>query len=380
MKKTYTFLAIMLFVSISNLSVAQQSQGFTKLFLTTDINSSFAIIDTVYTNNKPNINPIYTHNYNPGGGFGIFQDYKQGMWYHAGEWRILNQDNSDFDKNVTYNILAPGTDTKTWKHTADAASITANQTELDDISINGDPNALIFVSDVLEGVYNTNIIGVYYKTSNSRWYIFNEAGSGTPMKLDAKFNIVLPNKNNTSFNTLALKADAQNTSTYKMEIDHADLNNNPNAIIFVTQVYNINGNVSGTYNNHNVGVLYENGKWKVFNEDQAAMPMGAGFNILYYNNTSIGIKDNKLAKGAVNVYPNPVAANGQLTLNLSNNLSGEVSVKLYNLSGIAVVETSFEKTSGASQNTINLLNVASGMYVLQVENNGKIHTQKLLVE
>ncbi len=65
-------------------------------------------------------------------------------------------------------------------------------------------------------------------------------------------------------------------------IDHPLLNGNPNAMIIVTQRYNEGESSSGVYNAHEIGVWYAPvpAKWTIFNEDLAAMPDGAKFNVL----------------------------------------------------------------------------------------------------
>lgn len=72
-------------------------------------------------------------------------------------------------------------------------------------------------------------------------------------------------------------ATASNIEANSTFLDRPDLNNNPRAIITVTQRW------TSTYNNHPIGVLYNAsaGKWAVFNQDKALMPMGAKFNIVY---------------------------------------------------------------------------------------------------
>lgn len=39
----------------------------------------------------------------------------------------------------------------------------------------------------------------------------------------------------------------------------------------------------GTYVASNLAVYYHNGKWAIFNEDNAAMPTGAAFDVLASN-------------------------------------------------------------------------------------------------
>ena len=72
-----------------------------------------------------------------------------------------------------------------------------------------------------------------------------------------------------------------NTSGNHTYIDHPLTNNNPNAIVLVTQNWNPGG-VGNKYNSHPIGVYYSSGeqKWAVFNQDLASMPTGAAFNVL----------------------------------------------------------------------------------------------------
>ncbi|MFN2270029.1 MAG: hypothetical protein ACK2US_04275, partial [Anaerolineae bacterium] len=59
-------------------------------------------------------------------------------------------------------------------------------------------------------------------------------------------------------------------------------NKTPSALVFATQNWNPGGGLGGTYNAHPVGMWYSvaAGRWAVFNEDGAAMPAGAAFNVL----------------------------------------------------------------------------------------------------
>jgi len=62
-------------------------------------------------------------------------------------------------------------------------------------------------------------------------------------------------------------------------------NGNPNAILFATQNWNPGGGTEGIYNNHAIGVGYDDveGKWAISNQDHTAMPVGAAFNVLIPN-------------------------------------------------------------------------------------------------
>lgn len=72
------------------------------------------------------------------------------------------------------------------------------------------------------------------------------------------------------------------------------------------------------------------------------------------------------------VYPNPVNGN---SFSLSTNSTDEKLVQVYNVLGKLVVS---EKVSGQNS-TINISTLTNGIYILKVEENGKIATKKLVV-
>jgi len=79
---------------------------------------------------------------------------------------------------------------------------------------------------------------------------------------------------------------AANKSGHISTIDHASLNNNPNAIVILTA----NWQGGAVYNKSPVGVYYAENKWKIFNQDLAAMPVGVKYNLLITNPTSTAFK------------------------------------------------------------------------------------------
>lgn len=60
-------------------------------------------------------------------------------------------------------------------------------------------------------------------------------------------------------------------------ISNAVVDNDPNAVVMVTPVWNPGGASDGVYNDHPVGVFYTDGHWAIFNQDLAAIPAGAAF-------------------------------------------------------------------------------------------------------
>ena len=77
------------------------------------------------------------------------------------------------------------------------------------------------------------------------------------------------------------RATAESISSNSTYLDNRLINDNPDAILSVTQNWNPEGG-DGVYNAHPVGVWYDDpaGRWAIFNEDRASMPEGAAFNVV----------------------------------------------------------------------------------------------------
>lgn len=91
-----------------------------------------------------------------------------------------------------------------------------------------------------------------------------------------------PGPNGTAIDAIFVhRATSENTLENWTRVDHQLINDNPNAILFVTQNWNPGGGWSGTYNDHPIGVWYHPylQKWTIFNQDQEALPPGAAFNV-----------------------------------------------------------------------------------------------------
>src|SRR5579859_4878267 len=77
-------------------------------------------------------------------------------------------------------------------------------------------------------------------------------------------------------------ATKQNTNSHLTLIDNPLINNNPNAILLVTQNWNPGGQ-GGVYNPHPIAVTYTANGWAIFNEDFQPMPIGAAFNVVVWS-------------------------------------------------------------------------------------------------
>ncbi len=159
----------------------------------------------------------------------------------------------------------------TFKHTATSSNTTNNYTLIDHARTNGQPNKILFVThDYGSSPYITSPVGVWY--TNGKWSIFQQ--NRKPMPANAKFNVLV--QTTADRGVFIHQASRSNTGGHITTIDHPDTNGKPNAKIMVTQHYG----TTRTYNSHPIGVYYAGGKWRIFNQDRAAMADGAMFNIL----------------------------------------------------------------------------------------------------
>lgn len=83
-------------------------------------------------------------------------------------------------------------------------------------------------------------------------------------------------------------ATAGNIDGHRTTINHPDLNGNPDAPIVFTQVWNIN-DIEGVYNDNPTGLDYwaDGGRWIIFNENGAEMPIDAKFNVFIADDSEV---------------------------------------------------------------------------------------------
>jgi hypothetical protein len=168
----------------------------------------------------------------------------------------------------------------TFTHTATDENSRGDYTYLGHPDINGDPNAVILVTvsqdqRSAEGDAYDHNIGVWYDSAGQkRWAIFNQDRAAVPA--GAGFEVVVPPASESFVHRAELSNIVGNT-TY---LDNPLTNNEPDVALSVTQNWNPGGG-AGIYNDHSVGVLYDDDvqKWALYNKDGLPMPDGAAFNV-----------------------------------------------------------------------------------------------------
>ena len=164
-------------------------------------------------------------------------------------------------------------------HTATDENSRGDYTYLAHPRIDGDPDAVVLAvpspgrGEQAGAAYGHNI-GVWYEPAKERWAIFNQDLTAVPA--GSAFEVVVPPADRGFVHRAALLNTVGN-ATY---LDDPLLNGERGAEVSVAQNWNPGGG-AGVYNDHPVGVLYDEdvAKWFVYNEDDARMPEGAAFNV-----------------------------------------------------------------------------------------------------
>ena len=249
----------------------------------TNLSSQSTFIDHPLTNGNPNAIVLVTQNWNPGGVGGIYNNHAIGVWYSnsAKKWAIFNEDTVNMPDGAAFNVLIPATDTDAFVHTATVGNTGGNSTFIDHPLTNEKPNAIVLVTQNwnpggVGDTYNDHPIGVWYSNLAKKWAIFNQDLASMPV--DASFNVLVPSVDTSVFVHFGRISNTSSNSTF---IDHPLTNENPNAIVLITQNWNPSG-VGNTYNDHPIGVWYSTfeKKWAIFNQDLAGMPINAAFNVM----------------------------------------------------------------------------------------------------
>ena len=77
-----------------------------------------------------------------------------------------------------------------------------------------------------------------------------------------------------------------------------------------------------------------------------------------------------------NIYPNP--SNGSISVSLSTN--SDVKVQLNDISGRIIYNETFKNADLTFKKDINFNNLSKGIYLINVESDGKTASRKLIIE
>jgi hypothetical protein len=147
-------------------------------------------IDHPATNNNPNarvfVTPIWK----------VSTDYNAhpvGVVYVNNKWEIMNLDNAAMPQGLLFNVFVDKSDQESFVHQALSVNIIGDYTTIDDPRANAKPSARVFVSrnmgTTTDPISNPEVLGIWYRTSQSRWTIFHETGN--TMFQGVNFNVLV---------------------------------------------------------------------------------------------------------------------------------------------------------------------------------------------
>ena len=187
---------------------------------------------------------------------------------------------------VTLNAMAQ----QTLQHLSTPENTSSNSTYINAPGLNGNPGAVIVVSmDANTAMRNPHPLGVWY--NGSQWAIFNQNIAAMPTGLT--FTVKWSNAGNESF---YITARGKNIENGKLLLDHPLLNNNPNAVLAITQLWNPGG-TGGVYNNAEAVAFYDAAvtRWYIKNSNGASLPEGSSFNIMISGGATAGNTGNTVS-------------------------------------------------------------------------------------
>lgn len=170
---------------------------------------------------------------------------------------------------------------------AEPQNIRSNSTYIDHPQSNGNPGAILLATLSQSGDTTdyAHSIGVWYDSGAKRWAVFNQ--DTAQMREGSTFDVIVakesPGDSSPAGDYEAIfvhRATAINVTDNATYVDHPSVNGEPNSTPSITPNWNPGGK-GGTYNDHPTGVRYDSDRkrWKIFNQDNARMPVDATFNV-----------------------------------------------------------------------------------------------------
>jgi hypothetical protein len=269
---------------------------------------------------------------------------------------LYNEDNSTpFADSTAWNVLVPdGSNGTVFSHTSSSANISGNWTTISHPSLDGNPDAIFFVthnwSGNDNGVYNDHNTGVWYDGAN--WAIYNEDMATFPDS--AVYDIFVPSTGNA--NAFKHTTTTSNLFGHTAVIDNVLTNGQPDRTIFVTH----NWGANGIYNDNPIGVWYTGTNWSIFNQNFVALDTNDVFNVLVAD-LPTGVEEQTTNANFMTVFPNPATDNINLGYVLTK--PGTVNLKIINVTGqqVKAVYTGTQSAGNFTMQT-STADLAPGIY------------------
>ncbi len=265
---------------------------------------------------------------------GVDENFNAGIWYNGSEWAVFNESLADSIPLFTsFNVLIPDANGTTVKHIATPLNVNNDASFIEHAATNNKPNALLFITHnwgASGGVYNNHPTAVYYNPTFNRWNIVNT--DGAPFPEGAVYNVfVVDSENAHAF--IHTSSTPSVVTPYLTYLDHPYLNNNTDAVIFVTPNLSPRGVFSGlTYDPVPIGVGMKGTSWFIFNKDRVSdIDSNASYNVLIAQDFSSRIAEADSKHSDMRIFPNP--SSSEITISYELKEAALVSLRLYDIIG-----------------------------------------------
>jgi hypothetical protein len=363
MKTIFTFL-----LTLFTVILYAQPHMFVHTSTPGNITAAVTYIDHPDLNNNPAAKIIVSHNWNPPGSVGVYNNVKTGAFYSTtqNKWAVFNEDQSMMQPDVSFNIyIAQGTEVMTHISNAGNQGSSAAYTILNDPILNGNPNATAVPTTYWNpnSVYNDHNYGFWYDDTagNDHWILWAEDLTAIPT--DAAFFIAVEGS---GVQTMRHQATAGNITNNWTTITHPLLDGDPNAVFVFAHNWGITGDSSNVILDKTLGVWYDGANWAIYTEDISAMPVNATFDLMIYD-PSLGVED--VVIEGFSLHPNPVT--DIFNIEAKDTIT---QVSIYNILGqeVAFIDGDSNKMQ------IDISSYASGSYFASVQVGDVIQTVKLI--
>ncbi len=135
---------------------------------------------------------IVTPVWNPAGSSGAYHNHPVGLYYDGSAWWVYNEDQATMPSDVAFAVRVASASDDAYIHVSSASNTHGDYTILDRPSLNGHPEAMVFVTHVYDTpsvptALHNHPVGVWYTGSN--WAVFNE--DLAPMPTGVVFNVMV---------------------------------------------------------------------------------------------------------------------------------------------------------------------------------------------
>lgn len=239
----------------------------------------YSALDDASVNAQASRRPQLTANWNPDGSAGLYWNHPVSALYSDidAKWSVRDEDLAAFGNDVRFDVFAPAGGNGNLAHVATAANVSGYATRLAASGLDNEPDRILLVTrnslDPGGSVYDdTHPAGVFYFTLGGPGAWFVSHLDSTVMGEGGGYNVYWQEPSANAYRHLATAANIAGNYTL---LDHPLLNGHRCARPHVTQSAG-----QGVYNGHQVGVWYTGSRWSVFNQDGAAMPVNAEFDVI----------------------------------------------------------------------------------------------------